>query len=160
VILNPTMKEVVTQFEAWTKNPESEDVRPLAKAAIAHLRSGNVLFSEYAPCLAILTFSIEDFEHSWLSRLMWRTVAKALMLIYRGRPMWNDYYMGLWQLSRDPRYIGRLYDHLVKMRHHKQNSAAFSLGLCMVESVSQQDPVFAEHWQDLESEKGAISPSL
>ncbi len=153
--MTPTFEAFQKTCESWiagAKYRNDADVRPLRRAAVNHLKSGGVQRTELAPCLAALVFSLEEFESPWMLRLFVRLwVAGFRLWFYRGRPMWNDFYMGLWMLSRDPRYIGKLHSHLLRA-----NPEQLATGEWMVASVCAQDPDFSEHWADLIGERGPI----
>jgi hypothetical protein len=127
------------------------DVRPLVRAAAEHLRSKPPI-PEIAPCLAALYFSVFEFESGIIKRAAtWLGVA-YFRFAFRGRPMWNDFYMALWQLSRCPLYVRRLHRHLTKANWMQLNTAAWMIG-----SVCEQDPGFKECWEKTEAKRGAIN---
>ena len=136
---------------------EERDVRPLLAAGRELMTSGQMTQSQLGPVSAVLWHAAFDLERSWWGSsgvcgrlLVWLFIAIE-KLTYRGRPMWNDFHMGCWMLSRDPRYIQKLYRHL-----KKANAAQKRTGEWMVKSVSDQDPDFKEHWDDLVSECGPV----
>ena len=147
-----TYQEFIAEFEkamAGARNDEF-DVRPLARAAGRHLKTRPVL-PEIAPCLAAAYFAVFEFETGILKRAaVWLGIG-YFKFIFRGRPMWNDFYMGLWQLSRCPFYVRRLHRHLTKANWQQLNTAAW-----MIRSVCQQDPEFKEQWAETERVHGII----
>lgn len=151
--MTPTMQAYINQFEAWralASYQTDADVRPLRRAAMAHIASGECRVSELASCLAGIYYSVEEFD-GWPLRQAVRAWVWSLRLLYRGRPMWNDFHMGLWMLSRDPRYVGKLYEHLKRATSIQRFS-----GEWMVNSVCNQDADFCEHWRDIVKERGPI----
>jgi len=144
------------EFERWislAKYRNDLDVTPLAKEAGRYLQTRPPL-PHVAPCLGAIYFAVIEFEFdfSWWQRLAVRAGVWLLRAwVFRGRPMWNDFWMCLWQLSRDPRYIGRLHSHL---KH--ANPIQLETGVWMVTSVCQQDPEFNEHWHDVIRERGEV----
>ena len=142
-----TLQSFIQHYELWIHSDRQGDVGPLFKAAGLHLRSGRYQLSEFAPCFAAIYFTITEFEYSRLA--VWSVKFLAWLfqtLMYRGRPMWNDFWMVLWQLSRDPKYVHSLHRHLVRARD-KRNEQQFWSGQWMVQSVCEQDSEFAEHWR-------------
>ena len=141
------------EYERWiSTNPsDDKDVRPLGKAAALHL-SHKPPLSEIAPCLAAGYFSLVEFESPFWKRQAVRFGVWGLrVLAFRGRPMWNDFYMCLWQLSRDPVYVNRLHRHLSHANLIQKQTGAW-----MVNSVCQQDPEFHKHWHDAVKTHGEV----
>lgn len=148
----PVEQAFFQQFELWLEHAKyrtNADIDPLRRAALDQFRRGAGLpISQVSSALAVLWFAGFDFEGSGWERMKLRFVLWAFQnLFFRGRPMWNDFWMALWMLSRDPRYIGHLYDHVARARI-KRNAMQFETAIWMVGSVCQQDPEFAEHWDD------------
>jgi hypothetical protein len=143
-----TGQAFLAQYELWITrdpDPDRDDVRPLVRTALEHL-SSHPPVSQIAPCLAALYFAVEEFELHFSFRVWVRFMCWFWrVLLAPGRPMWNDFYMALWQLSRDPAYVARLHAHLLRARE-KKNGRQFFSGQWMVNSVCQQDPEFATHW--------------
>ena len=148
------MLAVSQEYERWIQDPsEEKDIRPLAKLAAKHLQLGRSLpLPEFAPCFAIVYFSIVEFEHGWFKRAVLEFSAWFLRTVcYRGRPMWNDFYMCLWQLSRDPAYVCRLYWHLKHGNVMQKNTGAWMVG-----SVCEQDPAFDACWNAMVRVEGPV----
>jgi hypothetical protein len=147
------------QLERWLESAryvapgcdDERDLRPLMLDGANLMRSGQMTLSDLAPVLAVFWFWSMEFETGRVMPLVMRLAVLCFKLIYRGRALWNDYYMALWQLSRDPRYVERLYKHLKKGNLQQKGT-----GEWMVTSVCQQDPEFKPHWQDLEAERGPV----
>jgi len=153
--ISDSMFPVLEEYERWIKDPsEDKDVRPLRRAAAQHLvtMGARLPLPEFAPCLAVLYFAGVEFDSGWFTRAMLQMFAGFFRLvIYRGRPMWNDFYMCLWQLSRDDRYIHRLYTHFKHASLMQLNTGAW-----MVNSVCQQDEEFRSRWQRLVNANGPV----
>ena len=154
--MTPTAQVLFEEYGKWIESAKYRndgDVLPLQKAAARHLKTmGRSLpLSELAPCLAVLYFAMVEFEGPAWKRWIAMSTCWVYRLWFRGRPMWNDFYMGLWQLSRDPRYIGRLHSLLKRGSVMQLNTGAW-----MVNSVCQQDAEFAEHWGDVVRERGEV----
>lgn len=153
--ISDSMLPVMAEYERWIKDPAADkDVRPLAKAAALHLKTmGRVLpLSEVAPCFAIIYFSIVDFESGWMRTQFIKALCWLMRkYVFRGRPMWNDFYMVLWQLSRDDRYVHRLYTHLKHGSVMQVNTGAW-----MINSVCQQDEEFRTQWNRLVQTNGSV----
>lgn len=148
------MLAVTCEYERWINDPsEDKDIRPLAKAAANHMQLGrDIPLPEFAPCFAILYFSIVDFDHPWYGRAFLQVVSWFLQTIaFRGRPIWNDFYMCLWQLSRDEYYVHRLYRHLKRGNIAQKNTGAW-----MISSVCQQDEEFRNCWSALVDANGPV----
>lgn len=147
--------KVMQMYGQWVEGAHyrrDDDIRPLVKVAAQHLASGKAQLPEIAPCLAIIYFAFAEYDYPLWGRWFVQSVTWILRAsIYRGRPMWNDFWMGLWQLSRDPRYIGRLYSHL-----NRASWIQLETGHWMIGSVCQQDAEFAEHWSDVVRERGEV----
>jgi hypothetical protein len=152
--MRPTMQAFMEEVERWTKGTgEGRDVRPLRDAAIKHLRAG-VYLSEFAPCLAAVHFSLVEFDGTRGSRVRdaWSRGVMNVMLwlleycVYRNRPMWNDFRMAMWALSRDPFYVFQLHEHLKRARDKGIHDQFWS-GQWMVSSVCQQDSEFKKEWE-------------
>ena len=153
--MRPTFQAFMQQYELWIGSDGEGDVRPLGRAAVEHLRGG-YLFPELAPCLAAIYFVIVEFEYGRLARCFAKFMRWTFQtFIYRGRPMWNDFYMVLWQLSREPKYVCALHQHLLRARKTR-NGLQFVSGQWMVNSVCQQDVEFAQCWQEAVRTHGEV----
>jgi hypothetical protein len=119
------------------------NLQSVALAAGRHLKSGAVVRSEVAPCLAAVQARFLE-SPPWLPlRLFWRGVIWITRnVIYRNYPMWNDYHMALWQLTRDPQVVEDLRAHL----EAATAPLVIETGAWMIRSVCQQDPEFAQLW--------------
>jgi hypothetical protein len=144
--ISPAHQAMLYHFEAFmlegqTGDEDERDVRPLTRSAIEFMRSRPSDTSGWGPCLAILWFSAFDYE----SALWVRAVMRVLIALYRvmlwKRALWNDFWMCLWQLSREPYYVERLYDHL-----RNGNLIQKETGAWMVSSVCEQDEDFRKVW--------------
>jgi hypothetical protein len=145
---------VADEYERWVANPSGDkDVRPLLKAATFHMKTmgRNLPLPELAPCAAIIYFATVDLERGVWATLFVKFMVWVMRMAYRDRPMWNDFYMCLWQLSRDDGYIHRLHSHL-------KHASAMQLetGAWMINSVCQQDEEFRERWQRLVKANGEV----
>ncbi len=130
---------------------DERDLRPLLMAAARLMRSGKMTTGDLGPVLAVFWFWAVEFETGRVMPVVMRLAVPWFKLIYRGRPLWNDFEMALWQLSRDPRYVERLYKHLKRGNLQQKGT-----GEWMVNSVCGIDPEFKEHWADLELERGPV----
>ena len=156
----PERAAFMAELQRWIENAhycphgcdrcDSLDIHSLVRAVTALWRQG-MLVSELGPACGALIFAIFHFEYSWWQRIVARLWIFVLQRVYRGRPLWNDYWMCLWQLSRDPRYIGKLWNHLKHGSPLQKGT-----GEWMVASVSAQDAEFGEHWSDLCRERGPV----
>jgi len=101
-----TRDEVSVEFERYCADPSGDkDIRPLLKAMKAKFKAG-LTASEIGPFSAVIYFSAVEFECSWLRTCFTKSWLWFMRSIaFRGRPMWNDFHMCLWMLSRDPRYV-------------------------------------------------------
>jgi hypothetical protein len=61
----------------------------------------------------------------------------------RGRAGWNDFEMAAWMTTHDPYYVKRILDRLITERGMVQETCEW-----MVNSVCQQNPLFAEQWRE------------
>jgi len=152
--IRPSYQVFMDRMADWMESAcyrNDADPRPLGIAAARHLANKPYL-REVAPCLAALYFTFVEFDGYTIARCALQFFVWALRhTVYRGRPMWNDFWMCLWQLSRDPRYVGRLYDHLKHATALQLPSAVW-----MVSSVRQIDSEFNEHWCDILRERGEV----
>ena len=156
-----TYRAFAELFEDWSKLQDPDaDIRPLRRAAIAHLRISPPI-AEIAMPLAVLYFASMDFDgHSrvkdCLGRLLMRVWVCALKSWpFRDRPMWNDFYMALWMLSRDDKYVLQLHKHLTRARE-KKIEQQFLTGEWMVNSVSEQNPEFGAAWRSCCATSGEV----
>ena len=152
--ISDEMLAVGEEYERWIQDPsEDKDIRPLTKLAAKHLQLVRSLpLPEFAPCFAIVYFAVVEFEHPWFMRAFSKFCAWFLRVVcYRGRPMWNDFYMCLWQLSRDEYYVRRLYRHLKRGNVAQKNTGAW-----MISSVCQQDEEFRNCWSALVDANGPV----
>lgn len=150
-----TYEEFLGELGRWMADEsEEKDIRPLRKMAFGTLNSRTPI-SQLAAPLAVVWFSIMDFDtniiRDSISRILLRGWTLLLRWVFRGRPLWNDFYMGLWMLSRDAFYVERLYDHLKRGSAEQKGT-----GEWMVNSVCKQDGEFAGHWTRIEAERGPI----
>lgn len=144
--------ERINRSASNTSPINDPDPEPLAKAAAFHLKNGCPT-SEVAPCLAALYFMFHEYEGYRIGRLFISLVVWGLQVVgaCRGRAMWNDFYMALWQLSRSPYYVCRLHKHL-----KRANALQLYTANWMIRSVCQQDPEFAECWAETVRAHGEI----
>jgi hypothetical protein len=139
-------------YQRFRDSDIEPDVRPLARAVGNLMKSGDFTRGDVGPCLAVVWHGVFDFEgKGWFLRMVARLMLGIAKLRFWRAAMWNDFEMGRWQLSRDPRYIGSLYEHL-----KRGNLVQKGTGEWMVNSVCGDDAEFAEHWHDLERERGPV----
>ncbi len=154
----PTLEALLHEWEIFTTAPAAaKDVAPLRKAAIEHLKLGPKLpIAQIAPTLAVMWFSAIDWEPSRLRDVLSiRATVWFLKIVYPRRPMWNDFYVALWELSRDPFYVRVLHEHIAKARA-RRNVAQFETAIWMVGSVCRQDPEFATEWEHATQDQGDV----
>lgn len=154
--------EFFREMEEWIEHAayrSDADVTPLRKAAIklAVCMGAQLPLTLVGPLLGALYFAMIEYEHPWWKRgfmRAWVWLCEHTPPL-RGRPLWNDFRMCLWQLSRDPRYVAELHRHIARARR-KRNAMQFESAAWMIGSVCQQDPEFAEHWADCIGELGDV----
>lgn len=148
--LPATYQAVLNEWQLCTEDRD-RDTHELCKLAASHLKTqGRQLsISTIGPCLACIWVDLNTragFRAAY-SRLVFRVFKTALEhVFFRGRPMWNDYLMGCWQVGRQPETVTRLARHLAKAARTK-NVPVFESGMWMTASVSRQDPVFRDLWK-------------
>jgi hypothetical protein len=153
--ISESFQPVMAEYERWIKDTsDDKDIRPLRRAAAQHFATmgSRLPIPEFAPCLAVLYFAACEFESGWCTRAALRLSAWFFrVVVYRGYPMWNDFYICLWQLSRDPTYVCRLYWHLKRGTVMQQNTGAWMVG-----SVCQQDQDFDAVWDAMVQVEGRV----
>lgn len=154
----PTYERFMAEFERFAASQDPErDIRPLGRAAAAHMKLGRrVALAELGPCLAVIWFRTFDYEAGWKARAVVRLLRWFFeKLVYRGRPLWNDFHMALWLLSRDPFYVQGLHSHLARARR-RGLLAQYQTGTWMVTSVCRQDEEFRGVWEFMTRRYGDI----
>jgi len=150
-----TRDAVFQQFELFqSSNDPERDIRPLVRAVKEHFRHGATV-SDMGPCLAVIWFSVTDYEHPWYVRLWGQFFVRLVRLLSLKRPLWNDFHMCLWMLSRDQHYVCELHRHLataIRKRRYDQASS----GHWMITSVCQQDNEFKSAWNLATAQHGEI----
>lgn len=144
-------------FESYRLNSDPDrDIRPLTRSVAERFRAGSMPIAEVGPALGVVWHQTFDFDSGLFQRVMVRVaVWFARTIALRGRPLWNDFHMALWQLSRDPYYVQILHEHLKHANASQLVSAEW-----MVNSVCEQDPEFAGHWRQAVELMGTVFAGL
>lgn len=136
-----------TAFEEAQKWPTRENRFRLFEAAGRHMRSGTTIRSEIGPLAA--AFAVLDYPNpgavirffNWSLRVYYRKWK------YRSAPMWNDFEMAHWALTKDPEVL-----HALAKQIHSDGNMVRESGHWMVQSVCQQDPQFKVQWTEFLTE--------
>lgn len=112
----------------------------VGKAAARHLFSGSAELSAGGPCLGAIQLAVKN--RGPIRRAIWACTLRYAKWKYRNRPLWNDFYMCMWALSREPQYVEALRVHL----EQATDPMTIETGAWMIRSVCEQDPQFKELW--------------
>ncbi len=150
-----TRETFLREYERWVQGqvvhfpflPQIDgDIRPLMRSAGKRLRVGRSLpISEIAPLLAVCYFATQEFDYPAWQRWVISWAVWCSRKLLRERPMWNDFQMVLWQLSRDPARVWEMYEYF---RNPRRSLMQMNTGAWMVESVCQQDAEFSSLWKE------------
>jgi hypothetical protein len=123
-------------------------------AALAAIAKTNPPLGIAGPAVAVLWYIIMEHAFGWHWRLLCRAARLFLQkILWRNRPLWNDFHMCLWQLSRQEWAVSDLYWHLSNANRKGISAQSFT-GDWMVSSVRQQDPDFSLYWDRLVAKNG------
>jgi hypothetical protein len=135
------------------------DVKPAYKASRALMMGGHLEVSAIGPLMGFLAWVHFEFDCGLRARFGFKVMLFLLQNIYRDRPMWNDFRMTVWLLSREKWAVRDLYLHLARARSRPDDRhLQWHTGQWMIRSVCQQDPEFAALWEKCESKFGRIMP--
>ena len=123
---------------------EEQDPRELVKAAGLVARTGLQL-PEVGPVFGALSACMEEFEYNWCLRLLIRlTIWTMRQTSFRNRPLWNDFEMTRWLVTKDPRYVKRIAQQMRSKNPMVQATCEW-----MVASMCQQEPEFKAQWEQV-----------
>ncbi len=134
------------EFDEFVASPrDTRDIRPLIKAA-----AKCKYVQTFGPVMAVMTYGARGRRWAFLQQCG-RFVAQYFL--YKNRPLWNDYHMCLWLLSRERWAVEGLYRHLRRANRRGISGQAFT-GDWMVASVCQRDPEFKAEWDRIIEMRG------
>lgn len=140
-VLSAEAERFFTCYELFRINPNEYNRRELHLACCYFLMSGSMMLPNVGPVLGSLRVVTPD------SRVVRFMVWFVRAFCFRGRPMWNDYEMCRWLLTRDPARL----PHLYRQVHQPSNAAVWETGHWMLRSVCEQDEVFREQWRSFKA---------
>lgn len=137
-----------TCWQLYRTNPTEYNCGQLKNASAMVLlmanRNGGIEYSELGPTLGSLAVT----RPGWLIQFaVW--IGRRWFL--RGRPLWNDYEMCRWMLTRDAGLMPVLYRQV----HQPDNRPVWETGHWMIVSVCEQDQDFARQWKAYKEMTGA-----
>jgi hypothetical protein len=142
------------EFEAYCADRSPDRNYRALLSSIGVFAKVRPTLSLAGPAMAVLWWVIIEHAYPWHITGLCRLTRTFLQkILWRNRPLWNDFHMCLWQLSREEWAISDLYWHLSNANRNGISTQAFT-GDWMVSSVRLQDPDFALYWDRLVAKNG------
>jgi hypothetical protein len=152
------MPKALQEVDRWihmsAEEREEGDIRALAEECAKRLIAQPPIH-ELGPLLAVIYWRYQDWTSTRPFAWAIAVIIWALQRAYGKRPLWNDFHMALWQISRDRRYVIKLHRHL-KRAEKAGNQDQLHSAAWMINSVCRQDEEFRLRWLAAVESEGPI----
>jgi hypothetical protein len=145
-----TFRRVIEAVEVHAASPSFEAAQEIKRAIVEHYRAGNMMDSQLCVLLGIGYALAKLYPHKL--RKLWffhAVIFLARHTIKRGSAGWNDFEMAAWMTTHEPVYVRRILHRLQTERGMVQETCEW-----MVASTCQQNPLFAQQWQEVTAGAG------
>ena len=162
MIEQQTYAEFVAAFEHFAADrSEKRDIRPVVRCLRDHVKAvrGRLLFSQIGPIAGVVWFYWTEYRKSVVkARVALFGLWLTRHVFLRNRPMWNDFEMSIWVLSRKPWAVKRVHRHLRGTIGKKSKAMQYETGARMIYWVCQEDEEFRKLWHDTVRDHGTVYP--